>query len=107
MNELKKRLEAYYVDRDITDITLKEAISRCIGSISWGTYDEIYADIDHETDSFTYDVNFECILDQFADLFYADNAAQLFSNLCGYYGQFTLLLDDSLGMYCVESGGAL
>lgn len=62
MNELQKRLEYYYLDRDITDITLKEAIAECIGAVTCGTYEEIYEEIDHETDSFTYDVNFECIL---------------------------------------------
>lgn len=97
MKTFDERLAAYFAENELTE-DMQQAIKRCLGHPN-STSTEIIADVDQETQSYNYDVNFESILNMFENVSHDVNC---FNQLCGYYGTYTLFVTEELEGIAVE-----
>ncbi len=91
MRTFDKRLQSYFDDKNLAE-DMRQAIKQCLGEPA-GNSEEILADVDNETQEYFYDVDFECMLNNYENIF---GNLELFKSLCGYYGTETLFVTENL-----------
>ena len=102
INLFRSRLEIYFEMNHIENVGLKNVIIQRLGSPK-GTVSEILKLIDEETQEYTYDIDFEVMLDSYSTIFHEKNAVDLFESICGYYGTDTLFVTNDLLGIAVRS----
>ncbi|EGO9028844.1 hypothetical protein D0324_13975 [Enterococcus faecalis] len=91
MKTFDERLQSYFDDKKLAE-DMRQAIKQYLGAPA-GNSEEILADVDSETQEYFYDIDFECMLNNYENIF--DNL-ELFKSLCGYYGTETLFVTENL-----------
>lgn len=95
MEEFKLRLNNYFKEKNILDEELQNSIKERLGQPLYEAK-SILKDIDNETQSYTYDVQFESILDLYSNIFEMDNSRDMWESICGYMGTDTLFITNEL-----------